>query len=150
MQDKIAPQPKALTVASMDMRWALSQSWCGACMSGWFWAQFPMKEWLWSFFSISFSNNTNFSNWPRSPSVKYPNILGSVLRQSHWLMLWEGTLMFGVCVLQGPILLWYLCLQTVSGDQDSKRTWWKMLTWHLHSPQMDPAYRTGLSFRREK
>ena len=34
MQDKIAPQPKELTVASMDMRWALSQSWYGACMSG--------------------------------------------------------------------------------------------------------------------
>ena len=89
-------------------------------------------------------------HWPRSPSVKYPNILGSVLRQSHWLMLWEGTLMFGVCVLQGPILLWYLCLQTVSGDQDSNHTWGKMLTWHLHFPQMDPAYRRGTSFRREK
>ena len=49
----------------------------------------------------------------------------------------------------GTNLLWYLCLQTVSGDQDSNHTWGKMLTWH-HFPQMDPAYRRGPSFRREK
>lgn len=149
MQDKIAPQPKALTVASMDMRWALSQSWCGACMR-------------WVIFELSFLWRNGYE--VSSPSASLTTLTsligqeapGSNIQISSGLF-WDKAI--GWCFEKEPWCLEYvfsrtnftmvsMSARTVSRGPRFKRTWWKMLTWHLHSPQMDPAYRTGLSFQK--